>query len=47
MKAQLDLGINNVLHGDVFDAGQFFLLNLAMVQVCACPKEVMRAKKRT
>lgn len=46
MEAQLDLGINDVLHGGVFDTRQLLLLSLAVVQVCACLEENIRAKKR-
>ncbi len=46
MKAQLDLSVNNILHGGVFDARQLLLLGLAIVQVCACFEEMIRAKKR-
>ena len=42
MEAQLDLGIDNVLHGCVFDTRQLLLLSLAIVQVCACLKEIIR-----
>lgn len=31
MEAQLDLRINNVLHGSIFDARQLLLLNFAIV----------------
>ena len=45
MEAQLDLGIDNVLDGDVFDGGQLLLLSLAIVQFCTCLEEMMRTKK--
>ena len=43
MEAQLDLCIHNVLHGGIFNARQLLLLSLAIVQVCACFEEVIRA----
>ena len=46
MEPQLDLGINNVLHGGVFDTCQLLLPNLAIVHVCTCLEEILRAKKR-
>lgn len=46
MEAQLDLGINNFLHGGVFDARQLLLLGIAIVKVCACLEEAIGAKKR-
>ena len=47
METHFDLCINNVLYRGVFNAGQLLLPSLAMVQVCARLKEVMRAEKGT
>ena len=45
MEAQLDLSINNVLDGRVFDARQLLLLSFAIVQICAGMEEVVGTKK--
>lgn len=46
MKAQFDLGVNNVLHGGVFMALQLLVLSFAVVQVIAHFEEVIGAEKR-
>ena len=46
MKAPLDLGVNNVLHGGVFMALQLLVLSFAVVQVIAHVEKVIGAEKR-
>lgn len=46
MKAQLDLGVNNVLHGGVFMALQLLVLSFAVVQVITHFEKVIGAEKR-
>lgn len=46
MKAQLDLGVNNVHHGGVFVALQLLVLSFAVVQVIAYFEKVIGAEQR-
>lgn len=46
MKAQLDLGVNNVHHGGVFMALQLLVLSFAVVQIIARFEKVIGAEKR-
>lgn len=45
MEAQLDLLVDNVLHGLILDASQFLLLGFAVVKILASLEEIVRTEE--